>query len=219
MRRREFITLLIGAAATSILWPLAARAQQRDRVQTLLNRILRMQAENAAANIHQFIREIESQVGWTVQLPWSAGTIEQRRFDGLRLLREVPAIREIAQLDSAGIEQLRVSRLSMDVVGSKRDFSQDPKFTVAMEKKVYYGLVYFREYGPVNARVSGPFMTLSLAGTRRDAGVSVVEINLKPIQDMISQVKVGERGQAYVMDAQGRLIAIPTLAWWRATPT
>src|SRR4029077_7910231 len=118
---------------------------------TSLIRIQREQAEAAAAKISQFIKEIESQVGWTTQLPWSAGTIEQRRFDGLRLLREVPAIREIAQLDSAGIEQLRVSRLSMDVVGSKRDFSQDPKFTVAMEKKVYYGLVYFREYGPVNA--------------------------------------------------------------------
>jgi hypothetical protein len=87
------------------------------RVRALLNRILRMQAENAAANIRQFIREIESQVGWTVQLPWSAGTIDQRRYDDLRLLREVPAIAEIAQLDSAGIEQLRVSRLCMDVVG------------------------------------------------------------------------------------------------------
>ena len=30
---------------------------------------------------------------------WSAGTIEQRRFDGLRLLRQVPAITELAQLD------------------------------------------------------------------------------------------------------------------------
>jgi hypothetical protein len=50
-------------------------------------------------------------------------------------------------------------------------------------------------------------MTLSLAGARRDAGVSVVEINLKPIQDIVSQIKVGEHGQAYVIDAQGRLIA------------
>ncbi len=52
--------------------------------------------------IDQFIEEIESQVGWTTQLPWSAGTIEQRRFDGLRLLRQVPAITELAQLDAPG---------------------------------------------------------------------------------------------------------------------
>jgi hypothetical protein len=50
-----------------------------------LIRIQREQAESAAAKISTFIREIESQVGWTTQLPWSAGTIDQRRFDGLRL--------------------------------------------------------------------------------------------------------------------------------------
>ena len=49
---------------------------------TSLIRIQREQAEAAAAKIGQFIKEIESQVGWTTQLPWSAGTIDQRRFDG-----------------------------------------------------------------------------------------------------------------------------------------
>src|SRR5438105_417952 len=84
---------------------------------TSLIRIQREQAEAAAAKIGQFIREIESQVGWTTQLPWSAGTIDQRRFDGLRLLRQVPAITELAQLDSTGREQLKVSRLATDVRG------------------------------------------------------------------------------------------------------
>ena len=67
-----------------------------------LIRIQREQAEAAAAKISQFIKEIESQLGWTTQLPWSASSIEQRRFDALRLLRQVPAITELAQVDSSG---------------------------------------------------------------------------------------------------------------------
>ena len=82
-----------------------------------LIRIQHEQAEAAAAKIGQFVKEIESQLGWTTQLPWSAGSIEQRRFDALRLLRQVPAITELAQVDSTGKERLRVSRLAMDVVG------------------------------------------------------------------------------------------------------
>jgi signal transduction histidine kinase len=170
-----------------------------------LIRIQREQAEAAAAKIGQFIKEIESQVGWTTQLPWSAGTIDQRRFDGLRLLRQVPAITELSQLDASGREQLRVSRLAMDVVGSQTDFSKEPKFLEAVAHKVYYGPVYFR-------RESEPYMTLALAGTRRDAGVSVAEVNLKLIWDVVSQIKVGQRGQAYVVDSQGRLIAHPDIS-------
>jgi len=172
---------------------------------TSLIRIQREQAEAAAAKIGQFVKEIESQLGWTTQLPWSAGSIEQRRFDALRLLRQVPAITELAQLDASGKERLRVSRLAMDVVGSGTDFSKEPKFTEAVARKVYYGPVYFR-------RESEPYMTLAIAGTRRDAGVSVAEVNLKLIWDVVSQIKVGERGHAYVVDAQGRLIAHPDIS-------
>src|SRR6266542_5367280 len=50
-----------------------------------LIRIQHEQAEAAAAKIGQFIKEIESQLGWTTQLPWSAGSLQDRRFDALRL--------------------------------------------------------------------------------------------------------------------------------------
>src|SRR5262245_41732014 len=126
---------------------------------TSLIRIQREQAEAAAAKIGQFIKEIESQLGWTTQLPWSAGSIEPRRSDALRLLRQVPAITELAQLDATGKERLRVSRLAMDVVASGADLSSDPKFAEAVARKVYYGPVYFR-------RESEPYMTLAIAGTR-----------------------------------------------------
>src|SRR6201994_1256691 len=170
-----------------------------------LIRIQREQRKPAPAKISQFIKEIESQLGWTTQLPWSASKLEDRRFDALRLLRQVPAITELAQVDSTGHERLRVSRLAMDVVDSGVDLSKEPKFTEAVAHKVYYGPVYFR-------RESEPYMTLAIAGTRKDAGVSIAEVNLKLIWDVVSQIKVGEHGHAYVVGAQGRLIAHPDIS-------
>jgi hypothetical protein len=200
VKRRDFITLLGGAA---VAWPLAACAHQDNRVRALLNRILRMQAENVAAVIGQFIEEIKSQVGWTINQPV---TTEQRGFDALQLFRQVPAIVEFAWLDSSGKEQLRVSRLAMDVVASGTDYSQDPKFTEAVAHKVYYG-VHFRERGPINSRVYEPWMTLSLSGVRRDWGVSVVEVPLS--YSLLVRTKLGEHDATYILDAQGRLIAHP----------
>src|SRR5258708_21751112 len=55
-------------------------------------------------------------------------------------------------------------------------------------------------------------MTLSLAGSRKDAGVSFAEVNLKLMWDVVAQIKVGERGHAYVVGAQGRLIAHPDIS-------
>jgi signal transduction histidine kinase len=167
--------------------------------------IQQQQALAAADKIEEFITQIESQVGWTTQLPWTDGTLDQRRFDALRLLRQVPAITELAQIDAAGHEQLKVSRLTMDVVGSGIDYSNKPEFTQAAAHKVYYGPVYFR-------RESEPYMTLSLAGTRRDTGVSIAQVNLKLIWDVVSKIKVGEHGRAYVVDSGGRLIAHPDIS-------
>jgi len=127
-------------------------------------------------------------------LPWSAGSIEQRRFDALRLLRQVPAITELAQVDSTGKERLRVSRLAMDVVDSGLDLSKDAKFTEAVAHKVYYGPVYFR-------RESEPYMNTVARwhpqGCRRQHRRGQSQADL----DVVSQIKVGERGHAYVVGA------------------
>jgi two-component system NtrC family sensor kinase len=202
----KYVALLVGVVGLALLANgiFEVYFYYREHKASLI-RIQREQAEAAAAKIGQFVKEIESQLGWTVQLPWSGGSIEQRRFDALRLLRQVPAITELAQLDASGKERLRVSRLAMDVVDSGLDLSKDPKFTEAVARKIYYGPVYFR-------RESEPYMTLAIAGTRRDAGVSVAEVNLKLIWDVVSQIKVGERGLAYVVGPQGRLIAHPDIS-------
>src|SRR4030088_3608581 len=202
----KYVALFVAVVPVALLFSgmFDALFYYREHRDALV-RIQREQAEAAAAKIGQFIKEIESQLGWTTQLPWSEGSIDDRHFDALRLLRQVPAITELSQLDATGKERLRVSRLAMDVVDSGTDFSNDPKFTEAVARKVYYGPVYFR-------RESEPYMTLAIAGTRRDAGVRVAEVNLKLIWDVVSQIKVGERGHAYVVDAQGRLIAHPDIS-------
>jgi hypothetical protein len=202
MRRRDFIALLGGATVL----PIAASAQQPDvRARALLSRILQLQADGAASKIGQFFNEIVSQLGWTTQLSWSVGTMEQRRFDVLRLLRQVPAVTELSLLDGSGIEQLKVSRLAMDVVATKADLSQEPKFSSAMAQKVYFGPFYFR-------RQSEPYITVALAGTRREYGVTVAEVALKLVWDVATQIHVGNSGMGYVVDAQDRLIVHPDTA-------
>ena len=50
-------------------------------------------------------------------------------------------------------------------------------------------------------------MTLSMVHARPDAGVTVAEINLKFIWELISQNDADQRGQAVMVDSGGRLIA------------
>src|SRR5262249_52991182 len=116
------------------------------------------------------------------------------RSDASRLLRLQSAITEVWQLDASGKEQFKVSRRGAEFFDSPTDFSQE--FTEAVAKGVSYGPVYLRR--------QWPYMRLALAHTQRHSGVSVAEIDVKFVCDIVAGVKIG---QAYVIDAQRRLIA------------
>jgi GAF domain-containing protein/HAMP domain-containing protein/anti-sigma regulatory factor (Ser/Thr protein kinase) len=169
-----------------------------------LARIQHEKALAAAARIEQFIDEITRQIGWTTRAQWSRSVLEQRRFEYLQLLRQAPAVTEVSHLDAQGREELRVSRLAMDVIGSGTDFSADPKFVEAKARRTWFSPVYFR-------KESEPYITVAIAGTGRDTGVTVAEVNLKFIWDVISRIKVGQAGYAYVVDTRGLLIAHPDI--------
>jgi len=167
----------------------------------------REKALGVASRIEGFIKEIERQIGWTTQpqLGAASAAMYQRRVDYLRLLRQVLAITEISHLDAEGREQLRVSRLAMDVAGSQTDFSREPQFVQAKAGKIYHGPVTFR-------KESEPYMKIAMAGSGQGAGVTVAEVNLKFIWDVVSQIKIGKAGHAFVLDGQGVLIAHPDIS-------
>jgi adenylate cyclase len=173
-------------------------------------RLIQLQRESAlatAATIDRFFRDIERQMRW-VNASWrspDARGFNQRYLDTLRLLRQVPAITDIIDLDQAGREQLRISRLSLDVVRSDADRSREPIFSEAQHKGRYFSPVTFR-------KESEPYVTMALAGSGKRGGVTAADVNLKFIWDAISQVKVANGGRAFVVDGGGQLIADPDLS-------
>ena len=199
-----FVVLVSGALVTSGAVEVYFSYQENKEALIALQR---EKALGAAARIEQFIKEVERQIGWTTQPSIVAPTaaMEQRRADYFRLLRQVPPITEVSYLDAEGREQLRVSRLAMDVVGSGTSFAADPRFRDPKAGKTYFSLVYFR-------KESEPYITIALAGSGNAAGVTVAEVNLKFIWDVVSQIKIGKAGHAYVVDSRGHLIAHPDIS-------
>jgi signal transduction histidine kinase len=197
-----FVVVMSVALVTNSLIDIWFIYQEHRAV---LIRAQQEQANSAAEKISDFLTDIETQLGWTTHLSWAGSSMEQRELDAIRLLRQVPAIMELALWDDNGREQLHVSRQAMDRVGGNVDFSSDERFRSAIAKKVYYGPVTFRNG-------SEPFMTLAMAGARRDSGVSVADINLTRIWDVVTQIRVGRSGRVYVVDGDGRLIAHPDIS-------
>ena len=162
-------------------------------------------ARSAAVRVGEFLADIETQLGLTTGAEWRFAKPDQQRYDFMRLLRQVPAITELSYVDGQGKEQLKVSRLEPDSVGSGKDFSTDPRFTQAVSNKIWFGPVEFR-------RGSEPYMTIALAHVGKNSGVTVADVNLKLIWDVISAIRVGGKGDAFVVDGKGRLIAHPDLS-------
>src|ERR1700730_1207203 len=82
MRRREFISLLGGTAAA---WPLAARAQQPDRMRPIGVLMAYVESDSTAQSWLAAFRTALAELGWTegsnlrIELRWSAADADRMR--------------------------------------------------------------------------------------------------------------------------------------------
>jgi signal transduction histidine kinase/HAMP domain-containing protein len=219
--RKYVVVLLVLVGGVLVASSLVEVYFSYRETQRAIVEVERAKAVAAAARIEQFLKEVEQQVLETTRIAsddpdasqvrqgslgfregLGAAMAEQRELDFLRLLRNVPAISELSHLDLAGREQLHVSRLEPDVVGSQTDFSRAPKFVEARAGKIYWSPVYLKNE-------SEPYATLAVPVGKYAVEVTTAEVNLGAVQKVISQVEVGPGGYAYVVDSRDHLIAHP----------
>jgi signal transduction histidine kinase len=208
--RRTFLialALVCGGLLTSGAVELVFR--YRESVDAI-GALQREMAQGAAFKIQQFVQDIEQTLRASTQTQdiVTSGLTEPYKFELLKLLKVAPAITELVALDANGREQLKVSRVRMLLSDDLRDRASAEAFQGARHGKAFFSQVYF-------IRESEPYMTVAVPIERFAGdvvGVLVAEVNLKYIWEVVSRIKVGKAGYAYVVSREGDLIAHPDIS-------
>ena len=202
---RKYFLLILGLVCGALLLSggIGLYFAYQENKEALAS-LQREKAAGAASRIEQFVSQIEQQLAFAALPQLGAEGLEQRRIEFLKLLRVVPAVTDIAQIDAKGREQLAVSRLKMDTAGANEDRSQEPAFKNARPGQTWFGPVYFR-------KETEPYMSIAVRSGGESGPVTVAEVNLKFIWDVVTRIKIGQKGKAYVVDSTGFLVADPDI--------
>ncbi|MDM0046217.1 ATP-binding protein [Variovorax dokdonensis] len=190
-------SVLLVSSATSLYF---SYGENKDALASLQQE----KAIGAASRIEQYMRQLIEQLNYASLAQLDVADPEWRRTEFWRLLRQAPEVTDIAWLDRQGREQIKVSRLGLDVLGSGIDLSAQPAFRKPTPDVPWLGPVYFN-------RDTEPYMVVAVRAGGDKGPVTVAELNLKFIWGVVSRIHIGEMGKAYVVDANGLLVADPDI--------
>jgi signal transduction histidine kinase len=202
---RKYFLLILGLVCGALLISGAIGlyfSYQENKV--ALSSIQREKAIGAAARVEQVIRQIEQQLAFAALPQLGAGGAEQRHFEFLKLLRVAPAVTDITHIDAKGREQIFESRLGMSVKDSGVDRSGEAAFKGAKPDETWFSPVYFR-------KETEPYMSIAVRAKGPAGALTVADVNLKFIWEVVTRIKIGKKGKAYVVDGTGHLVADPDI--------
>ena len=204
--RYAALVVALLSVALIVSGALQTWSSHRDR-QAALEALQREKAQAAAVEVSRFTEDILRSLDWvTLSVAPSVSTdIQQRRFEFLKLLRLEPAITTVTLVGADGRELLRVSRIEADRLSSGIDLSGEQPFSAARTTRAHFSDVRF-------VAQTEPYLTVGAPSAARDGSVVIADVNLKFVHTVVSEIKVGATGYAYVVDARGRLVSHPEMS-------
>ncbi|MCE4537335.1 response regulator [Pelomonas sp. P7] len=186
------LLLLLVSGVVQMLFSYRESLAQVEELQAV-------QAESAAREIGGYIAGIEAGLHDIAKLPWGQPGfgLEQRREEFYRLLRLAPAIIELQALDASGREQMMVSRSDPVRLGSRRSADEPALLRVSKEAPLQRGATYFRQAQMPTMRIAA----------YDGQGSIVATVDLRLLGEVVSRLRIGAGGLAYVVDGAGTLIA------------
>ena len=209
VRRYFFVSVLLvgGGLVTSGLVEIYFRYQEtREHLGQLQHEI----TAAAAFKIERFVQEIHNTLKAATRGREIAhqGLTADYKAELEKLLLIAPAITEAVALGEKGTVLVQASRLRAILPEGTKESAQSAAFQQSRQGKPFFGPVYF-------VRGSEPYMTIAVPIERFAGdvvGVLQAEVNLKYIGDVVSAIKIGQAGYAYLVTRAGDLIAHPDIS-------
>ena len=205
---RRYAAVLMGlVAAALLLQGMVDLAFDYQETRRSAESVQRAEVRAAADRIEHYLTDIEQHVLTVSALPWASGLLglKDRRDEYHRLMKLMPAISEVVNVGADGRERIRASRVQPDLFDTGRDLGSSTAFRQAVRNRVWYSPTFFREG-------SEPFLTLA-SRDRDDGGqVTLAEINLRYVGEVVERIRIGDGGIVYVVDSADLVVAHPDVS-------
>ncbi len=198
------VTLIFFFAIAALLIVLAASfafilfQSQRASTAALQNETAQRAAISIGAHLDSLHAPLVDAARLRPDLPSATPADQQTLLN--ELLAQNPSYLELALLDGTGDVRTVAARAGHHIESVDHDADRVAAFQAAQAGQSYLGHVQLM------ATAQEPYIAMGepLPGAR---GALVAWINLRHIWEIVSEVRVGDSGYAYVLDADGNLIA------------
>jgi methyl-accepting chemotaxis protein len=161
-------------------------------------------AQNAAATVKEFINEKLRIIDQSAYVNDLITNPDRRELVMNKLMGRTPSFRQLLLVDSQGKKLQEASRLSSSMRIDLAAAEMNILLSTVKEKKNYISAVSF------DSLTQEPIIRIAIPAKNVFGdvqGALIAEVNLKFMWDLVSSMKIGDNGLAYVVDKQGNLIA------------
>lgn len=172
---------------------------QREAIQKNQEEI----ALKSSAEIDYYVQDIFNGLSLTRRDIVCIGCADEATHKTLQnFIDENPSVYEVAVIDNEGKQVSKIVRID-DEATTLNDRVESELFKEVTSGKKYISPIYVSRYGL-------PFMSIGLPIFDQDniqIGALATEVDLSPMWNTVSKIKVGNTGYVYVVDRAGSLVA------------